>query len=473
VPLRPPTCGLATFVALCCWLSAGSVLGQSPQVPGSVEQLNYSFAPIVERVSPAVVNIYAQKIVRSRAPRLLPENSPLWRLFRDSLLFGYGRERVENSLGSGVIVKPGGIVVTNHHLVDAAEGIAVALADGRLFEARVLLSDKRTDLAVLRLELGDESLPFVEFGDSDRLKVGDMILAIGNPFGLGQTVTSGIVSALARTSVGVADLRFFIQTDAAINPGNSGGPQIAMDGKLVAINTAIYSTSGGTQGLGFGIPSNLVRVVVEAAVQNKPLVRPWTGLSGRPVPPQFAALLGLKQATGVLVTNVYSGSPAERAGIVSGDVVLLVDGFPVNDPQALRYRIATQMLGGSVQLTVMRRGSRIVLSVALEPPPAEPKPAETWLPAISPLSGAKVASLSPALAEDLGADSGISGVIVLDVAPASSAARLGVRAGDVIRALNDQTVDTVRELMQVRTSAFEGLTLRVTRSGQDISIEGR
>jgi S1-C subfamily serine protease len=284
VPLRPQkssaNCAVAIIIAVL--LIARPAAGQGVEVPPSRQRLTYSFAPIVEEASPAVVNIYAQRIIRPRGPLLLPSSSALWRLFRDSLLFGYGRERIENSLGSGVIVKPQGIVVTNHHVVDAAEGIAIVLADGRVFEAQILLSDKRTDIAVLRVETGGESLPFVEFGDSDRVKVGDLILAIGNPFGLGQTVTSGIISALARTSVGVTDLRFFIQTDAAINPGNTGGPQIAMDGKLVGINTAIFSASTGAQGLGFAIPSNMVRMIVETAVQNKPLMRPWTGISAAP-----------------------------------------------------------------------------------------------------------------------------------------------------------------------------------------------
>lgn len=472
MPLRPQkssaNCAVAIIIAVL--LIARPAAGQGVEVPPSSQRLTYSFAPIVEEASPAVVNIYAQRIIRPRAPLLLPSSSALWRLFRDSLLFGYGRERIENSLGSGVIVKPQGIVVTNHHVVDAAEGIAIALADGRVFEAQILLSDKRTDIAVLRVETGGESLPFVEFGDSDRVKVGDLILAIGNPFGLGQTVTSGIISALARTSVGITDLRFFIQTDAAINPGNSGGPQIAMDGKLVGINTAIFSASTGAQGLGFAIPSNMVRMIVETAVQNKPLMRPWTGISGRSIPPQFAALLGLARARGVLVTNVYKGSPAERAGVMTGDVVLSVDDFPVDDPQALRYRIATRIAGGSVRLTVMRRGSPFQLSVALEPPPDEPKANETWLSNISPLSGAKIASLSPALAEDLGLDSGIAGVVVLDVNPGSSADRLGLNAGDIIRAVDGRSISTVEELVRFKTTAFRRWTLTLTRSGQDISI---
>ena len=452
--------------------TAQPVVGQTTDAPVPLSNPIFSFAPIVEKVSPAVVNIYARKIVRPREPRLLPGSSALWRLFRDSLLFGYGRERVQNALGSGVIVRPEGIIVTNHHVIDAAEGIAIALEDGRVFEAKVLLSDKRTDIAVLRIETGGESLPFVEFGDSDRVKVGDIILAIGNPFGLEQTVTSGIISALARTSVGITDLRFFIQTDAAINPGNSGGPQIGMDGTLVGINTAIYSASVGAEGLGFAIPSNMVRLVVETAIQNKPLMRPWIGVSGRAITSQWAALLGLPRARGVLVTDVYKGSPAEDAGLTVGDVVLQVGDFLVNDPEALRYRIATQMVGRSVRLVAIRRGVPMELNVPLEPPPADPAPDEKWISNISRFSGAKVASLSPALAENLGLDSGIAGVVVLDVGPGSAADRLGLRAGDIIRALNGRDIGTVQELLAFRPAAFTRWSIIINRAGQNISIDG-
>jgi serine protease Do len=348
----------------------------------------------------------------------------------------------------------------------------VTIADGRVFTAQVLLSDKRTDLAVLRIETGGGTLPSIEFGDSDRLRVGDLILAIGNPFGLEQTVTSGIISALARTSVGITDLRFFIQSDAAINPGNSGGPQIDMKGKLVGINSAIYSSSLGAQGLGFAIPSNMVRIVVETAVQNKPLVRAWTGISGRSIPPQLAGQLGLPQARGVLITNIYYGSPAEQAGVKTGDVVLQVGDFPVNDPQALRYRIATRMIGETVQLTMWRRGLALQIAVQLEPPPNEPQPNETELSSFSPFSGARVASLSPAFAEDLGLDSGISGVVVLNVRPGSVAQRVGLRAGDILRVLDGRRISSVEELADFRTRAFRRWSVILTRAGQDLSLQG-
>ena len=444
---------------------------QELQVPPSLQGFSYSFAPIVEKASPAVINIYAQRITRGTP--LFSQSSALWRLFRDSLLFGYGRERIQNSLGSGVLVSADGVAVTNHHVIDGAAGIAAVLADGRIYEAKVLLSDKRTDIAVLRLQTGGETLPFVEFGDSDRIKVGDIILAIGNPFGLEHTVTVGIISALARTGVGITDLRFFIQTDAAINPGNSGGAQITIDGKLVGINTAIYSAPMGAQGLGFAIPSNMVRLVVQTAVENKPLVRAWTGVSSRSVPPQLVPVLGLPNARGVLVSDIYPGSPAEEAGLRRGDVILQVNDFSVENAQAMRYRIATRMIGDIVKLTVWRREMSMQVSIRLKAPPSEPQADETKLSSLSPFSGAMVASLSPALAEDLGLDSGIAGIVVLDVSSGSAAQRAGLRAGDIIRAVDDRRLTRAQELQEYRAQAFRPWSLLVNRQGETIAISGR
>jgi Do/DeqQ family serine protease len=470
---RPALARLTLGVVLLIFLATGlrQAASQELAVPPSAPALNYSFAPVVERASPAVVNVYAQR-VRRGAP-LFSQGSALWRLFRDSLLFGYGRERIENSLGSGVVVRPDGIAVTNHHVIDGASGIAVVLSDGRVYQATVLLSDKRTDIAVLRVHAGGEILPFVEFGDSDRLRVGDIILAIGNPFGLEQTVTLGIVSALARTGVGITDLRFFIQSDAAINPGNSGGAQITVDGKLVGINTAIYTAPMGAQGLGFAIPSNMVRLVVQAAVEQKPLLRAWTGISGSSVPSQLVPILRLPRGRGVLVTDVYPGSPAEQAGIGQGDVILEVDDFPVADPQAMRYRIASRMIGDTVALSLWRRSMRVRIPVLLREPPAEPAANETRLPGLSPFSGATVASLSPALAEDLGLDSGIAGVVVLDVSPASAAERAGLRAGDIIRVIDDRRITEVEELLQHRARPFRSWSLILRRRGETLALRGR
>ena len=429
-----------------------------------------SLAPLVEKTAPAVVNIYAQKLLKSRSAARLLDGSGFWRLFRDSLLFGYGKDRIENSLGSGVIVASEGVVVTNNHVVENADDIAVALIDGRVFQAEKLLTDKRTDIAVLRINGSGQNLPFIAFGDSDRIRVGDQVIAIGNPFGLGQTVTSGIVSGLARTSVGVTDFRFFIQTDAAINPGNSGGAQIDMEGQLIGINTSLFSTSGGSQGLGFAIPSNMVRSIVDNVIGNKPLIRPWIGLSGRSVPPQYARLLGLPPGKGVIITGTYKGGPAEAAGMGIGDVVVSLDGFPVNEFQALRYRIATRTAGSSVNLIVYQQGKFVSVSVGLVAPPDVPAANRTWAPSTSPLRGARVASLSPALAEELGLDSGLSGVVVLAAGVGSGASRLGINAGDIIRAINDREVLSVDDVLGFYIAPFKPWSMTLTRAGQEIKL---
>ena len=316
-----------------------------------------------------------------------------------------------------------------------------------------------------------QNLPFIALGDSDLIRVGDQVIAIGNPFGLGQTVTSGIVSGLARTSIGVSDFRFFIQTDAAINPGNSGGAQVDMDGRLVGINTTIYSTSGGSQGLGFAIPSNMVKSIVDSVVANKPLIRPWIGLSGRSVPPKFSSLLGLPPGKGVIVTGTYKDGPAEAAGLGVGDVIVSLDGFPVNDFQALRYRIATRTAGGKVSLIVYQQGKFGSVSVALVAPPDVPAANRSWAPSTSPLRGARVASLSPALAEELGLDSGLSGVVVLEAGVGSGVSRLGINTGDIIGAIDDREVRTVDDVLAFRKPAFKSWSMTLTRAGQVITLK--
>jgi serine protease Do len=457
----------------CVVLTAALVLSYSASAqdaqPLSSPQTAYSFAPLIERSAPAVVNIYTRKIVRSRAITHHLNGSAFWQLFRDTLLFGYGQDRIENSLGSGVIVTADGIIVTNHHVVEDAGDILVALIDGRVFEAENLISDKRTDIAVLRIR-ANGALPFIAFGDSDLLKVGDPVVAIGNPFGLGQTVTSGIVSALARTTFGVGDFRFFIQTDAAINPGNSGGAQIGPDGKLIGINTAIYSTSGGSQGLGFAIPSNMVRPIVESAIMRRPVIYPWIGISGRNIPPQAARLLGLSGIHGVLVVEVYKGGPADSAGFTAGDVILELNGQPVDDPPALNYRIAIQKPGTTVQVTAIRGGQRYLIPVTVVAPPDEPPRDDTRISGMSPLRGARVASLSPGFAQEIGADSGISGVVVLDVGPGSAAARVGLRAGDVIRGYDGRAISTVADLDSFRVTPFKPWHMTVSRTGTNFTI---
>ena len=447
---------------------------ESRRVPVNRDEITLSFAPLVEKTSPAVVSIFAQTLVKHPSGPPALRDTPLWRLFSDALLFGYGaRERIENSLGSGVVVRPEGIVVTNHHVIANAKGVLVGLSDDRILPAEILISDKRTDIAVLRLPIYGFELPYLEFGDSDRLKVGDLVLAIGNPFGIGQTVTSGIVSALARTGVGITDLRYFIQTDAAINPGNSGGAQVTMDGKLIGINTAIFSSDIGAQGIGFAIPSNMVRRMVDAAIHGHRPELPWIGISGVSVESQFVGLFGMPGLSGIMVTHVHPAGPAAAAGIAVGDIIMSIGDFSTNDFQALRYRIATRIVGETVKVTVLRGGVPVEIEVKLVTPPEEPPRNDLWLPALHVLSGAKVASLSPALAEQMGLDSAITGVVVLEVKPGSAAKRLGLSPGDIIRAFNDQELTTVAELESVRPPKLKPWAFLINRGGEQVLVGPR
>src|SRR5436305_6780683 len=298
------------------------------------------------------------------------------------------RQRVQQSLGSGVIIRSDGVIVTNNHVVQNGQNITVALSDRREFKARVLLADSRTDLAVIKIDAKGERLPTIEFGDSDRLSVGDIVLAIGDPFGIGQTVTMGIVSALARTQIGASDYQFFIQTDAAINPGNSGGALVTTDGKLAGINTAIVSRTGEYAGIGFAIPANLARRVVEGALGGG-LKLPWVGASGQAVTSDVAQSVGLSRPGGVILKSVYPGGPAATAGLHTGDVVLAVDGASVDDIQGLNYRIATHRPGDTVRLHVHAGGGTRDVAVKLVLPPESPPRQVTTIGGRNPLTGAK------------------------------------------------------------------------------------
>src|SRR5580698_8804181 len=297
---------------------AGKALAQDRRPPSSPAELRLSYAPIVQRVQPAVVNVYAAKVVQQEHNPLLDD--PIFRRFFG--VPGDQPEQMQRSLGSGVMVDASGLVVTNNHVVEGADQFKVSLSDKREFEAEIVLKDSRTDLAVLRLKDAHEKFPTLDFANSDELLVGDVVLAIGNPFGVGQTVTHGIISALARTQVGITDYQFFIQTDAAINPGNSGGALVDMTGRLVGINTAIFSRSGGSQGIGFAIPANMVRVVVASAKSGgKAVKRPWLGARLQTVTPEIAETLGLKLPNGALVASVVADSPAARAGLKLSDLI--------------------------------------------------------------------------------------------------------------------------------------------------------
>jgi Do/DeqQ family serine protease len=429
----------------------------------SQNELRASYAPVVQRVAPAVVNVYAARMVQNRNPLF---EDPVFRRF-----FGVpdgGANQIQRSLGSGVIVDSSGLIVTNVHVIEGADEVKVALADKREFEAEIVLKDKRSDLAVLKLKDSHEKFPTLDFANSDALQVGDVVLAVGDPFGVGQTVTHGIVSALARTQVGITDYQFFIQTDAAINPGNSGGALVDLDGRLVGINTAIFSRSGGSQGIGFAIPANMVRVVVASAVHGgKEVQRPWLGARLQAVTSDIADSLGLKRPTGALINNVVSNSPAAQAGLKAGDLILSVDGQAVDDPNAFDYRFATKPLGGTAELGLLRAGKELAAKVALRTAPASPRD-EITIQSRSPFSGAKVANLSPALADELQLRID-QGVVVLDIDTGSYASNIGFRRGDIIVSVNGKHIDKTADLEQIARQQSRTWRVIINRGGQQIS----
>jgi Do/DeqQ family serine protease len=345
----------------------------------------------------------------------------------------------------------------------------VSLADKREFEATLVLKDQRTDLAVLRIKDARERFPSLEFANSDALEVGDIVLAIGNPFGVGQTVTHGIVSALARTQVGITDYQFFIQTDAAINPGNSGGALVDLTGRLAGINTAIFSRSGGSQGIGFAIPANMVQVVVASAKGGGSAVkRPWLGAKLQAVTPEIADSMGLKRPAGALIASVMQGSPAALAGLKAGDVIVSVDGQAVDDPNAFDYRFATKPLGGAAKLGALRAGRDLTAAVALQTAPETPRD-EITIRSRSPFSGAKIANLSPALADELQLQNVDDGVVILDIDNGSYASNLGFQRGDVIQEVNGERIGKTRDLERVSTTPSPSWRIVILRGGQKIS----
>jgi Do/DeqQ family serine protease len=443
-------------------------------VPGSRAEMQMSFAPVVRDVAPAVVNVYSKRVVQER-PQSPLFNDPFFKqFFGDRFSFGMPQERVQQSLGSGVIVGADGIIVTNNHVVANGDVFTVALADRREFEAELILADERTDLAILKIDTEGASLPALTFRDSDTLEVGDLVLAIGNPFGVGQTVTSGIVSALARTQVGATDYQFFIQTDAAINPGNSGGALVTMDGQLVGINTAIFSRSGGSVGIGFAIPSNMVRAVADSAVGGSTGVeRPWLGADLQVVTSDLAESLGLDRPGGAMVQRTYPDGPADRAGLETGDVIYEVDGREVIDPQSVRYRLATKGVGGRIDIKYRRNGDASRARIALEAAPEDPPREVAELSGRHPFSGATVGNLSPAFAEELQLDPFQRGVVVLRVKRGSAAHRLRIQPGDMIRAVGSDEVDSVDELQRLTGERRAEWEFTIERGGERFSARVR
>lgn len=443
---------------------------EAETLPQSREQITMSFAPLVKQVSPAVVNIYTQRIVKQRVSPLFED--PLFSQFFGNMVPpGFSRERLENSLGSGVIVRSDGLIVTSNHVIKGADQIRVVLLDRREFDATVLTTDDHADLAVLHVDTKGEKLPFLELGDSDRAEVGDLVLAIGNPFGVGRTVTSGIISAIAHGAIGSSDLDYFIQTDAAINPGNSGGALVTMDGKLVGINAAIYSRDGGNMGIGFAVPSNMVRMIVMATEQGKTsLVRPWIGIGGQAVTPELAASLNMTEPYGILVNKINPTGSAAKSGLLAGDVILSVNGHKIEDPDAFHYRVSTVPIGANVDLGVLRKGQQITLRMPLMAPPEDPPRELTLIKGRNPLAGASIENLSPATSVETNVHAVEHGVVITQIKEESLAANVGLRPADVIEDINGVKVGSVSDVVSAVRSPQQSWRLTILRGENMITL---
>ncbi|NCC21044.1 MAG: Do family serine endopeptidase [Alphaproteobacteria bacterium] len=456
---------LSVFVSL-----AGASAQAEKAVPGSREQITLSFSPLVKKVAPAVVSISSTRVVTQnyRHPFM---DDPFFAPFFGGDFFGRGglsRQRVEAALGSGVIVQSDGLVVTNAHVIKGADEVKVVLADGREFDSEVVVVDEPSDLALLRMDAKGQKFAYVPIKPSENLEVGDLVLAIGNPFGVGQTVTSGIVSALARPNLNINDYNFFIQTDAAINPGNSGGPLVSMDGSIVGINTAIYSRSGGSLGIGFAIPSEMVATVLAAEkaglTGERGIARAWLGIVAQQITPDLAETLDLATPQGVLIADLQEGSPLQGAGLKPGDVIIEIGGREVRDPAEMKFRWAQVPIGKTTAMTFLRNGERKTAHVKASLPPDEPPRNETTLSGRHPLQGATIANVNPAVAFELGLREE-SGVVVTKVDPRSPAVRL-VQRGDVIVEINDLSVKNVKDAARILDRGGYSIDLVLSRGGQ-------
>ncbi|MCJ7871656.1 trypsin-like peptidase domain-containing protein [Phaeobacter sp. J2-8] len=438
------------------------------RVPQNQSEISLSFAPLVREAAPAVVNIYARRVVESQR-RPFADDPFFGQLFRD---FGNTRPRVQNSLGSGVILSADGIVVSNYHVVGQATDIRVVLNDRREFSASVLLSDEQSDLAILQLDGGDE-MPHLDFRDSDTVEVGELVLAIGNPFGVGQTVSSGIVSGLARSGMATGNMRgYFIQTDAPINPGNSGGALIDVQGRLIGINTSILTRSGGSNGIGFAIPASLVQQFVEQARQGHArFQRPWAGLSGQGVDADLAESLGLDLPGGVVIADMHDASPFAAAGLGVGDVIVAVDGQPVNTPPEMIFRMAVRGIGATAEVSFVQNGEVRAASVDMIAPPDLPPRDEVTLGARDLLTDLRIARLNPAVRDELGFGEDAEGVVVL--ATGEIGARLGLREGDILLAIGRNVVVEPGDVAPLLRNLSGRVAIQIQRGSRRIALRFR
>ena len=440
-------------------------LADPTYLPRNKPEMLMSFAPLVKRTAPAVVNVYAKTIERQQQQQS-PFDDPFFKQFFPQLQLGPPKERVANSLGSGVIVDGKGIIVTNNHVIKGATDIRVVLADKREFAAKVVVADEKTDLAVLRIDVAEENLPSLTLANSDNLEVGDLVLAIGNPFGVGQTVTSGIISALSRTNVGGSDYQSFIQTDAAINPGNSGGALVNMRGELIGINSMIFSRSGGSVGLGFSIPANLVATVVQSAESGQKIVRPWMGGEFQNVSQDIADALGLARPEGVMIIALNPLSPLAKAGLKSGDVIMAMDGKSLENAQELNYLLGVSHVGDAKLIEYRRDTQTRQVAISLVAAPETVERHDLAIDGRNPFGGVVVANLSPSVADELGLISSATGVVITDVKDGPG--QQFFAKSDILRQVNGVPIDSVETLKRVLQRPSRGWTVSLQRGGQNL-----
>lgn len=466
------------LLSLFCASSAQAFLGigkenQETEVlerhlPKSHTDVLLSYSSVVKKSAPAVVNIYTKRKVkvRSFSPFF---NDPFFQQFLGRLGGGIGqeRERVESSLGSGVIVSNDGYVVTSNHVIQGSDEIRIVLNDRREFDATVVITDPKTDLALLKISGDKDDFSYLKLMNSDDLEVGDIVLAIGNPFGVGQTVTSGIVSALARNAAGISDYQFFIQTDAAINPGNSGGALVTLNGMLVGINTAIYTKSGGSHGIGFAIPANMVATLLRSHETGNKIVRPWLGITTQNFTQEIADSLGIEVPQGALIKELHPKSPAKTSGVKVGDVVIALNGKPIRDENEMQFRIATYPIDSVAKLTVLRGGEEKHLSIKMVPPPEFPKRDLRPLKGRHPFNGIVVGNLSPALAVEIGGDNNLEGVVVTEIKVPN---RFGLKPLDIIRNVNGVEITSSRQLEQLLKQEKPQWKIAIQRGGQILNV---
>jgi serine protease Do len=443
-----------------------------PNVSRQIMETSRAFSEIVNAVSPAVVNISTTKVIRRDTRSLFEE--PFFDLFNPFHDYGVPKKWKEQSLGSGVIVSSGGYIITNNHVVEKGDEIKVTLFDKRTFKGKIVGSDPKTDIAIVRIDARD--LPTLTWGDSEKLQVGEFVLAIGNPYSLSHTVTMGIISAVGRANVGIADYEDFIQTDAAINPGNSGGPLVNIKGELIGINTAIFSRTGGYQGIGFAVPSNMVRLVMDQLVQKGKVTRGWIGVTIQELTPELAQKFGLKKSNGALVSDVVKDSPAAKAGIMRGDVIIEFNGKEIKDVSNLRNMVAQSKIDGEISMRIFRSGKEYTVKVFIIELPrevAEVMPSQLPNDAnVEVLTGLTVMDLTKEIIRQLGFNKDERGVVVVKVEPGSPADDAEIKKGDIIKEIDKKSINNVEDFNRIASNLKKDDTvlLFLNRSGKKFYV---